>query len=388
MSESSIHKWLYDQKVRHVLYQVLCLGMVLGVAAFLIHTAALKMENQGITTGFDFLDNRSGFSISQSLIPYSEDAPYSRVFWVGLVNTILVSSLGILFATVLGFMVAIARLSSNYLLAKLATSYVETLRNIPLLLQVFFWYFVVLRSLPTVRESLVWSDQVFLNNRGIYMPAVVGEQGSLWVVLLSILALPALWLFSTWVRRRHLRTGTRLPLWPAYIGAVLWVCSVVLIAGTPFSIEVPTASLFNIEGGLVLLPEFVAMLVSLSLYTASFIAEIVRAGILAVPRGQVEAARALGLSYGVTLRKIVIPQAMRVIIPPLTSQYLNLTKNSSLGAAIGYPELVSVFAGTVLNQTGQAVEVLAITMGVYLFLSLCLSAFMNFYNKKSLLIEK
>ena len=362
--------------------------MVLGVAAFLIHTAALKMENQGITTGFDFLDNRSGFSISQSLIPYSEDAPYSRVFWVGLVNTILVSSLGILFATVLGFMVAIARLSSNYLLAKLATSYVETLRNIPLLLQVFFWYFVVLRSLPTVRESLVWSDQVFLNNRGIYMPAVVGEQGSLWVVLLSILALPALWLFSTWVRRRHLRTGTRLPLWPAYIGAVLWVCSVVLIAGTPFSIEVPTASLFNIEGGLVLLPEFVAMLVSLSLYTASFIAEIVRAGILAVPRGQVEAARALGLSYGVTLRKIVIPQAMRVIIPPLTSQYLNLTKNSSLGAAIGYPELVSVFAGTVLNQTGQAVEVLAITMGVYLFLSLCLSAFMNFYNKKSLLIEK
>ena len=380
--------WLYDKKVRHILYQVLCLGVVLGLAAFFINTAAFKLENQGITSGFGFLGDRSGFSVSQSLIPYSEDSSYGRVFWVGLVNTIIMSGLGIIFATLLGFLVAIGRLSSNYLLSKIATFYVETLRNIPLLLQIFFWYFVVLRSLPEVRESLAWREQFFLNNRGIYMPAVVSEEGSLMVILLALLAVPALWLGLYLLKRRHQLTGKFFPRWPLYVFAVLWLPVMVVFMGVPFHIEIPTPSTFNIEGGLVLLPEFMALLLSLSLYTASFIAEIVRAGILAVPRGQVEAARALGLSYGVTLNKIVIPQAMRVIIPPLTSQYLNLTKNSSLGAAIGYPELVTVFAGTVLNQTGQAVEVLIITMGVYLFLSLCLSGFMNYYNKKSLLIEK
>lgn len=389
MSQSALfEKWLYDKKIRHVLYQVVCLSAVLGLGYFFLHAASVKLEKQGIASGFAFLDHRSGFSIAQSLIPYSEDSTYLRAFFVGLINTILMSALGIVCATILGFVIGISRLSSNYLLSRLATAYIEILRNVPLLLQLFFWYFVVLRSLPGVRDSFVWGESVFLNNRGIYTPSLMGEPGSLMVIILSLLAIPALFIYSSFVSRRQMGTGVRWPVWPAYLIAMAWVALVTLSAGMPFTVQYPELGAFNITGGLALLPELVALWVSLSLYTASFIAEIVRAGITAVPRGQVEAARSLGLSYGVTLRKVVIPQAMRVIIPPLTSQYLNLTKNTSLGATIGYPELVSVFAGTVLNQTGQAVEVLAITMGVYLSLSLTLSVMMNVYNKRKMLKER
>jgi len=341
-----------------------------------------------MATGFSFLQSKSGFAINQLPIHYTEDSTYFRAFLVGLVNTIIVSFLGIVTATILGFLVAIARLSQNYILNRLATAYIEILRNLPLLLLIFFFYFVVIRSLPLVRESWHISEVIFLNNRGLYLPALIHEPGS-WIVVVAGIAAIILWfVYSGYVNRYQLKTGRRLAIWPVIVASMVGVAVLTLLIGTPFSWEFSKLGGFNFNGGIVVSPEFLSLYAALSCYTASFIAENVRSGILAVPKGQLEAARSLGLKRSVTLRKIVIPQAMRVIIPPMTNQYLNLTKNSSLAATIGYPELFAVFGGTVLNQTGQAVEVLAITMGVYLFLSLTTSLVMNIYNKNTLLTER
>ena len=359
-------------RFRALAWQALAIGGALALGVYLFGNLTGNLARQGIASGFGFLDTSAGFGITMSLIEYSEQSSYARAFVVGLLNTILVSVLGIACATVLGFAVGLGRLSSNWLVARLAQVYVETIRNIPLLLQIFFWYFLALNMLPGPRQSLALGEMIFLNNRGLYLPGLVFEPAEAWTRVALTVSLVALIVTRFFAPAARVRTPV---LWVA--GAAFAIC---LVVGVPTSATVPELRGFNFRGGWVLIPELVALLAALSIYTAAFIAEIVRAGIEAVPRGQVEAARALGLDWRDILRRIVIPQALRVIIPPLTNQYLNLTKNSSLAAAIAYPDLVSVFAGTVLNQTGQAVEVIAVTMAVYLALSLTISALMNIYH--------
>jgi len=307
---------------------------------------------------------------------------------VGLLNTLLVAGLGIIFATILGFIIGISRLSSNWLLSKVAGGYVETIRNLPLLLQLLFWYNAVLKALPDIRESIVVGG-AFLNNRGLFLPEPIFKSGFGAVAITALVGIAGSIAFFLWARKRQERTGQQAPVFWVTLTLVLGLpLAVFALAGFPLGFDFPKAGRFNIAGGVEVLPEFAALLFGLSVYTAAFIAEVVRAGILAVSRGQSEAAYSLGLRPGPTLRLIVVPQAMRVIIPPLTSQYLNLTKNSSLAVAIGYPDLVQVFTGTVLNQTGQAVEVVAITMLVYLVISLTTSLLMNIYNSRMALSER
>ncbi len=378
-----------DPRIRSIGFQCIALLGVVAFGLYLFHNTQTNLQQRGIASGFGFLSSPAGFGIIQHLLPYSESDSYGRVFWVGLFNTLLVSALGIFFATLLGFIIGIARLSKNWLVAKLAMAYIEVFRNIPLLLQIFFWYFAVLRAMPAPRQSFNLGDVLFLNLRGLYVPAPVFETG-FWVVLVALLAaVAATVILHRWARRRQELTGKRFPVVATSLGLVLGLPGLAFAAaGFPLSWEYPELQGFNFQGGLVVIPELAALLAALSIYTAAFIAEIVRAGIQAVSHGQTEAAYSLGLRPSYTLRLVVIPQALRVIIPPLTSQYLNLTKNSSLAAAIGYPDLVSIFAATVLNQTGQAIEVIAITMAVYLTISLLISLLMNWYNRRVALVER
>ncbi len=303
------------------------------------------------------------------------------MFLVGLLNTLLVSGIGIVLATILGFFVGLARLSPNWLVARLAGGYVELIRNLPLLFQILFWYLAVLGTLPGPRQSISLLGEVFLNNRGLFVPGPVAGEGAGWVAAAFVLAVMAIIALRLWARRRQERTGRQFPLfWTGLALIVVLPLAALVATGFPIGFEKPELRGFNFVGGVRLTPEFVALLVALTTYTAAFIAEVVRAGVLAVPRGQTEAALALGLRRPLTLRLIVVPQALRVIVPPLTNQYLNLTKNSSLAVAVGYPDLVAVFAGTTLSQTGQAIEVIAITMAVYLAISLLTSGLMNWYN--------
>jgi general L-amino acid transport system permease protein len=378
-----------DPRVRSVAYQV----ALFAVVAFLVYAAASNaIENLArarIASGFGFWNNVAGFDISQTLIEYSSrGSTYGRAFWVGLLNTLLVAGIGIILATILGFIVGISRLSSNWLLAKIAGCYVEIIRNLPLLLQLLFWYNAVLKALPDIRESIAIGG-VFINNRGLFLPTPIFKSGFGAVEIALLVGTVGAIVFRIWARRRQERTGRQAPVLLVTLALLIGLpLAVFFLAGLPIGFEFPQAGRFNITGGTEVLPEFVALLFGLSIYTAAFIAEVVRAGILAVARGQTEAAYSLGLRPGLTLRLIVVPQAMRVIIPPLTSQYLNLTKNSSLAVAIGYPDLVQVFTGTVLNQTGQAVEVVAITMLVYLVISLTTSLLMNIYNRRVALTER
>lgn len=385
---SGVKPW-NDPRVRSALVQVVALLVVIWFGWSLFQNTLTNMENRGITTGFGFLGDRAGFGIVMSLIPYDETMTYARTFWVGLLNTLLVSGLGIVLATVIGFVVGIARLSSNWLVARLALAYIEIFRNIPLLLQIFFWYFAVLGNVPGPRQSLELSEMFFLNNRGLFFPRPVFESGFGLTLAAIVVAVVASIAVAVWSRRRQDRTGQRFPVLLSALALLIGLPAVAFLAsGAPLSWDLPALRGFNFAGGIAIIPELAALLAALSIYTATFIAEIVRSGILAVSKGQTEAARALGLSPGKTLRLVVIPQAMRVIIPPLTSQYLNLTKNSSLATAIGYPDLVAVFMGTTLNQTGQAVEVVAMTMAVYLTISLVISLFMNLYNRAVALKER
>jgi general L-amino acid transport system permease protein len=379
-----------DPKVRSIAYQVaLCAGVALLVYVA-ARNAITNLERAHIASGFGFWHNTAGFDISQTLIAYSAQAStYGRAFWVGLLNTLLVAGLGIIIATILGFVIGIARLSKNWLVARAATGYVETIRNIPLLLQLLFWYNAVLKALPEMRDSYKVLGGVYLNNRGLFTPEPIFGPGFQWVVIACAVGIAASIGFYIWARKRQEQTGQQAPVFSVALALVIGLPLVVLaLAGFPLSFEFPQAGRFNISGGIEVLPEFAALLFGLSIYTAAFIAEVVRAGILAVSRGQTEAAYSLGMRARPTLRLIVVPQAMRVIIPPLTSQYLNLLKNSSLAVAIGYPDLVQVFTGTVLNQTGQAVEVVAITMAVYLTISLATSLLMNVYNSRIALVER
>ncbi|WP_345010473.1 amino acid ABC transporter permease [Pseudaeromonas paramecii] len=382
-------RWFYNSRVRSILFQVLAIAAVVGFIYYFLSNAFHNMETRGISTGFHFLDNKAGFGIIQSLIPYDETYTYGRTFLVGLLNTLLVSVLGIVLATALGFVLGVARLSRNWLVSRVAAVYVELFRNIPLLLQIFFWYFAVLRTLPTPRQSISLGEAVFLNIRGLYIPAPVPEVGFGWLGVSLALAIGLAIAVSVWARRRQRLTGQTFPSF--WVGLAIIVVLPLLhfyALGAPLQWDLPTLKGFNFKGGITIIPELAALLVALSIYTAAFIAEIVRSGILAVSKGQHEAAESLGLSHGQTLRLVIVPQALRVIIPPLTSQFLNLTKNSSLATAIGYPDLVSVFMGTTLNQTGQAVEVIAMTMAVYLLISLVISYLMNVYNAKKALVER
>jgi len=376
-------------KVRSTAYQLLFLALLIWLGVEFALNAKANLEAQRISTGFGFLGNTAGFNINMSLISFQESDTYGRVFLVGLLNTLLVAGLGILLATVLGFIVGIARLSPNWLVARLAGSYVELIRNLPLLFQILFWYLAVLGTLPGPRQSISIFGGIFLNNRGLIVPAPVADDNAVYVIVAFALAAIATIALLIWARRRQERTGRQVPVFPISAALIIGLPLVAfLAAGSPIGLDFPRLQGFNFVGGVRLIPEFLALLTALVTYTAAFIAEVVRAGILAVARGQTEAALALGLRRGQVLRLIVVPQALRVIVPPLTNQYLNLTKNSSLAVAVGYPDLVAVFAGTTLNQTNQAMEIIAITMAVYLLISLITSLAMNWYNARIRLSER
>ena len=375
--------------VRAWLYQILAILAVFSVVGYLIHNTVINLASRGITSGFGFLERGAGFGIVQHLIDYTDGDTYARVFLVGLTNTLLVSALCIVFASVLGFFIGLARLSDNWLLRKISAVYIEIFRNIPPLLQIFFWYFAVLRNLPGPRQALSAFDLAFISNRGLYIPWPEYTVGTWPFVIALLLAIGASVALFRYNRNYQLKTGRLRRTWPAALAMlVIFPFIAHLLFGAAMHWDVPTLRGFNFRGGFALIPELAALTVALSIYTSSCIAEVIRSGIQSVPYGQHEAAMSLGLPNPVTLRQVIIPQAMRVIIPPLTSQYLNIVKNSSLAAAIGYPDMVSLFAGTVLNQTGQAIETIAMTMAVYLTISLLISLLMNIYNRKIALVER
>jgi general L-amino acid transport system permease protein len=379
----------YDPRWRSIAFQVLLCAVIGWLAYSAINNAAENLAKARIASGFGFWNSTAGFDISQHLIPYTTQSTYGRAFLVGLLNTLLVSVLGIIFATIIGFAIGVLQLSKNVLVAKLARGYVEVIRNLPLLLQLLFWYNAVLKALPVLRDSVSIPGGVLLNNRGLFLPKPAFGPGVEAVPVALLLGIAGAIAYRIWARRRQARTGQPAPVFTV---GVLLILGLPLLAfamvGFPVTFDFPEMGRFNIRGGIEILPEFAALLFGLSIYTAAFIAEAVRAGIQSVSHGQTEAAYSLGLRPRPTLRLIVIPQAMRVIVPPLTNQYLNLTKNSSLAVAIGYPDLVQIFTGTVLNQTGQAVEVVAITMAVYLTISLVTSGLMNLYNRRIRLVER
>jgi general L-amino acid transport system permease protein len=361
--------------------QLLFVVVLVWIGYEIVANARNNLASQRIAAGFGFLTNNAGFDVNQTLISYSGSDSYARVFFVGLLNTLLVAVIGIFFATVIGFLVALGRLSPNWLLARISGGYVELLRNIPLLFQILFWYLAVLGTLPPPRQSISLFGIVFLSNRGLVVPTPIPHPGLEAVAIALLIAIAASLLLRFYARRQLFQTGRLITIWPYVAGLILGLPLLATLAfGVPVSFEIPQLRGFNFAGGSRVIPEFVALTLALSTYTGAFIAEVVRAGVLSVHKGQMEAGSSLGLSRGVTLRLIVMPQALRVILPPLTNQYLNLTKNSSLAVAIGYPDLVSVFAGTALNQTGQAIEIIGITMGVYLLISLVTSAIMSVYN--------
>jgi general L-amino acid transport system permease protein len=361
--------------------QILFVAVLVWIGYEIVANARANLQSQRITSGFGFLNNTAGFDVSQNLIPYSGSDTYTRVFLVGLINTLVVAIIGIFFATIIGFIVALGRLSPNWLLSRISGGYVELIRNLPLLFQILFWYLAVLAALPNPRQSISLFGSFFLSNRGFVIPKPIGAAGFEPFAFAVLVGIVGSLLLRRYARRQLFESGRLIRIWPYVLGLLIGLPLLIsLVFGAPVTFEIPVLKGFNFSGGSRLIPEFVALTLALSTYTAAFIAEIVRAGIQSVHKGQMEAGASLGLSRGSTLRLIVVPQALRVILPPLTNQYLNLTKNSSLAVAIGYPDLVSVFAGTTLSQTGQAIEIIGITMGVYLVISLVTSAIMSFYG--------
>jgi len=379
---------IYNPVVRAIFFQAV---VFLGLVAFLIwivNNTLVNLAALGRTVSFRFLDERAGFDVGQSLIPYTSDSTYIEALQVGLINTLLVAITGIIMATIVGFLVGIARLSRNWLIRKIAMVYVEVFRNIPPLLVIFFWYLGVLALLPQPRESLALPFGTLLSNRGLMMPKPEWGEGSWLVGVAFLIALAMCFFVARAARQRQMATGQRFPVLWTNLGLLIGLPLIALAAaGFPLTFNVPKLGAFQPSGGLSISPEFLALFLALSLYTASFIAEIVRAGILGVSRGQTEASYALGLRPGTTMRLVVVPQAMRIIVPPLTSQYLNLTKNSSLAIAVGYADLVSI-GGTILNKSGNSIQIVAIWMVVYLTISLATSLFMNWFNTRVALVER
>jgi general L-amino acid transport system permease protein len=374
---------LNNPRVRAVFYQLALVGVVVLGVWYLASNTAHNLEVRKIASGFDFLDRESGFEIGESpFTPYSAADTYRKAFVVGLLNTFRVAVIGIVLATLIGTLIGLARLSHNWLISRISSGYIETIRNVPLLVQLFFWYAIISENLPGPREAVNPLPNVYLSNRGIAFPVFASHPVHVWLGVALLAGVALSWLLARWARARQARTGQIFPVFSAGTALILGLPLVVfLAAGAPTALNRPELTGFNYTGGGVLTPEFAALLAGLTLYTAAFIAEIVRAGVLAVDRGQFEAGAALGLRPRRAMRLVTLPQALRVIVPPMTSQYLNLTKNSSLAVAIGYPDLVSI-ANTAMNQTGQAIEGIAVIMAVYLTISLSISAIMNWYNKR------
>ncbi|MAH63868.1 MAG: amino acid ABC transporter permease [SAR324 cluster bacterium] len=382
---------LNNSEFRRILYQLLIAALLIYLGWSIVENTIANMEARDIRTGFGFLNETAGFSIMMSLVPYEPGNTYGRVFIVGLLNTLLVAGVGVVLATIVGFLVGVMRLSQNWVVSHLANIYVEIFRNVPLLLQILFWYTAVLKPLPGPRQVFERNTEIYfgISNRGITGPEFILLENfsfTTWTILLGILFTIGM---HRWSKHRQAATGQQFPVVFVGLGLIIGLPILIfLLSGAPIEFTPAKMGRFNLSGGITIIPEFLAVLLALALYTAAFIAEIVRAGIQAINYGQTEASRALGLRNGTTLKMVIIPQAMRIIIPPLTSQYLNLTKNSALAAAIAYPDLVATFAGTALNQNGQALETLAITMTVYLSLSLLTSAFMNWFNSRVKLVER
>ncbi|SNB60794.1 amino acid ABC transporter membrane protein 1, PAAT family [Arboricoccus pini] len=377
-----------NPRVRGIIYQIVVVGLLAALIAFLVNNTITNLAIRQIRTGYDFLAQQAGFNIGEHVIPFAPSDSYGRAIVVGFLNTLKVSILGIIIASAIGVLMGIARLSSNWLLAKVAMVYIEIVRNIPLLLQLFFWYAIISQLLPNPRDALVPVPGFALSKMGLQMPALIYDPGQTPLVIIFLISMIAAYFYYRWARRRQAATGREPKLLLPIIGLIVLPTLVAyLVLGAPLHFDVPTFTRFNYQGGTSITPEFLALLVGLSIYTGSFIAENVRSGILGVPWGQSEASSALGLRRGQQMRLVVLPQALRIIVPPTTSQYLNLTKNSSLAVAIGYPDLLSV-TNTTLNQTGQAIECISIMMGIYLVISLAISLFMNWYNKRVALVER
>ncbi len=373
--------------MRAVLYQAIALGAVFLLIFFVTTTTVVNLQERGAVSGFDFLVDEAGFGIGFSLISFEESDTVGRAFLVGLLNTILASAAGIVLATVLGFAVGLARLSSNMAVSRAALVSVESVRNVPLLLHIIVWYWIVQQLLPPLRQSLSLLDVAFLNNRGAFVPRPVFVDGSEWIAAGGIAAVVSVVALALWARRRQNITGTPFPLVPVAAGVLIGVpAAAAAAAGFPVEWDIPVLRGFNFRGGITVIPELAALVLGLAIYNASFIAEIVRGSIQAITQGQKDAAAALGLRYGLRMRLVVIPQALRIIVPPLTNQYLHILKGSSLAVAIGYPDLVSVFTGSVLNYTGRAIEIMFMTMAVYLFLSASVALLMNWYNRRVALV--
>ncbi len=377
-----------DPNFRNLVWQIVVVGLVVLVIGYLVGNTSRNLAARNIATGFAFLGRVAGIPIGESLIPYDPaTSTYGRALWIGVLNTLKVAIVGIILATILGTLVGVGRLSKNWLLARITAVYVEVLRDVPLLLQLLFWY-MALQSLPAPKQSFHLLDYVYLSNRGFKLPVLVWQEAHSWAALAALAGIVLTWLWSRLATRRQELTGRRPPVWPVALLLIVGLPVVVWATlGAPFTLDKPVLRGFNFQGGATLSPEYGALTLGLIIYTAAYIAEIVRSGILAVPNGQWEAGGAIGLHRGAVLRRIVLPQAMRVIIPPLTSEYLNLTKNSSLAVAIGYQDVVSI-ANTTLNQTGQAIEGIAYIMAVYLTISLSISLFMNWYNAHIALVER
>ena len=380
---------LYDKKIRDLLYQVAVLVSLVGIGVYFVRNASENMVKAGIASGFDFLHRSSGIDVPFVLTGYTPSDSILALFWTGVANTLFVSLMAMVLATVLGFLIGLARLSSHWLLSTLAGGYIEFVRNIPLLFFVLFWYFGVIAALPQPRDSIGFFGAIFLNNRGLTVPASENLSAFGWALLAILAAGLIQWLYARFARRRKEATGQDAPV--VAVGLVLLVgvpVAALVAASLATTWSIPALRGFNYRGGFVIIPEFVALLAALVTYTAGFIAEIVRGGIQAIVKGQREAAYALGLTRGQTLRLVIIPQAMRVMIPPMTSQYLNVLKNSSFGAAIAYPDVVSLFMGSALNNIGQAIEIIAMTLAVYLVIGLVVSALMNVYNARTRLVTR
>lgn len=380
--------WWRDERKRGLIWQIVVIA-VLGFGVwFVIQNMIENLQRLGVPLGFDFLDAPAGFAISFSVIPTHLNSSIGRVIVAGMLNTLLASAISIVLATILGLIIGICRLSKNYLISRLATAYVETLRNIPLLVQLLFWYVAILQLFPNVRQAVSVFDLMFMSKRGVNIPRPIAEDdfGIVLVALAAGIVLAiAMW---HWARRRQMATGQQFPRVWVGLGLVVGLPVIVSFAlGNPVRWEIPELAGFNFKGGLVVQPELTALVLGMTAYTASFIAEIVRGGILAVSHGQTEAAYALGLRPATTLRLVIIPQSLRIIVPPMTSQYLNIVKNTTLAGAIAYPDLFSVI-GTSLNQTGRPVENIAIMMTFFLVISILISLFMNWYNRRIALVER
>lgn len=387
--KNNFYSFISNNKFRAFFLQAVFILLIIFLFYNTIDNVTTNIESRNIQTGFAFLSNKAGFNINESIISYTAEDSNLRAFYVGLTNTFFVAIAGIFLSSILGLIIGIARLSNNWLVSKIANSYIEFFRNIPILLQILFWYNLSLILLPLPKASFNILDSVFINKRGIYMPEVIFEKGFMWVFIAFFIGLIVSFFIKKYFKKRHEKTGIYKSSL-LYLLAIIFIPTIIIffLLGSPLSFEYPQLKGFNFIGGMTLSPEFLSLTIALSIYTATYIAEAIRSGIEATDKGQKEAAAALGLTKTQSLKLVILPQALRIAIPPTINQYLNLTKNSSLAAAIGYPELMSVFGGTVLNQVGQAVEILGVTMAVYLFISLFISFVLNLVNKKFSLKEK